>query len=264
MTTPDPAAPDAEPGAAPAATPQPGRPVAAAAGIAPATAGRIDVVTLFPDICLGPLGESILGRARRDGLLDLHVHDLREFGLGRHRRVDDEPYGGGPGMVLRPEPLFAACRHVRGLCPDSKPLVLFMTPQGRRLDQALARELAPHPHLIILCAAYEGVDHRVIEALVDLEVSIGDYVLTNGALAATVLIDAVVRLRPGVLGDDQSALHESFSHGLLEAPHYTRPPEFEGRTVPPVLLSGDHGRIAEWRRDQAVERTRRNRPDLLH
>jgi len=272
MTTPAPAAPDAGPdrdsGLDQAAGPAP-HPEPAGDGGCPTTTGargpaqRIDVITLFPDICLAPLGESILGRARREGLIDLNVHDLREFGLGRHRRVDDEPYGGGPGMVLRPEPLFAAFRHVRDLCPDSQPQVLFMTPQGRRLDQALARELSACPHLIILCAAYEGVDHRVIEALVDLEVSIGDYVLTNGALAAAVLIDAVARLRPGVLGDDQSAVHESFSDGLLEAPHYTRPHEFDGRAVPPVLLSGDHARIAEWRGQQAVERTRQNRPDLL-
>ena len=254
MTAPDPAAPEPEP---------PTDPGHASPPAGDRQGQRIDVITLFPGICQAPLSESILGRARRDGLLDLHVHDLREFGLGRHRQVDDEPYGGGPGMVLRPEPVFAALDHVRGLCPDSNPEVLFMTPQGRRFDQAMARELAPRPHLILICAAYEGLDHRVVEVLVDREISIGDYVLTNGALAAAVLIDAVVRLRPGVLGDDLSAVEESFSDGLLEAPHYTRPPEFHGHAVPPVLLSGDHGRIAAWRREQALERTRQNRPDLL-
>lgn len=224
---------------------------------------RVDVITLFPDICLAPLSESIIGRARREGYLDLHVHDLRGFGLGRHRQVDDEPYGGGPGMVLRPEPVFAAVEHVRSLAGDSSPLVLLMTPQGHRFDQASAGTLAQGDHLILICAAYEGIDHRVIEALVDVEISIGDYVLTNGALAAAVVVDAVTRLRPGVLGDDLSSVTESFAGGLLEAPHYTRPPEFHGMAVPQVLLSGDHRKIEAWRAEQALTRTRTNRPDLI-
>ena len=229
----------------------------------PGSGLRVDVITLFPEICQAPLSESIIGRARRDGLLDLQVHDLRQFGLGRHRQVDDEPYGGGPGMVLRPEPVVAAVEYVRSLSPDSRPLVVFMTPQGQRFDQAQARTLAAASHLIILCAAYEGMDHRVVEILVDREISIGDYVLTNGALAAAVVIDAVTRLRPGVLGDDQSSVTESFAEGLLEAPQYTRPPEFCGLAVPPVLLSGDHGKIEAWRQEQSLLRSRTNRPDLI-
>lgn len=191
--------------------------------------------------------------------MELAVHDLRDWANDRHRRVDDEPYGGGPGMVMKPEPFFAAVEDLR--TAGSK--VVLMTPQGRRFDQAKARGMSREKHLILLCGHYEGVDHRVVEALVDEELSIGDYVLTNGAIAATVVVDAVVRLIPGVLGDEQSLEEESFSDSaLVEGPHYTRPPEFMGMAVPEVLLSGHHAQIEQWRREMAIERTRRNRPDL--
>lgn len=223
---------------------------------------EVDIVTIFPELCLAPLRESILGRAQDAGLLTVRAHDLRDWATDRHRRVDDMPFGGGPGMVMKPEPFFAAVRSLhRG---QGKSRVLLMTPQGRRLSQAMARDFAaPDLHLIILCGHYEGVDHRVVESLVDDEVSIGDYVLTNGAIAAAVLVDAVTRLLPGVLGDEQSVEEESFSDPkLIEGPHYTRPADFEGMAVPEVLLSGHHGKIAEWRKLRSEERTRQNRPDL--
>jgi tRNA (guanine37-N1)-methyltransferase len=220
---------------------------------------KIDILTIFPEICRGPLSESIMGRAQGAGAVEVSVHDLRDWTNDRHRRVDDEPYGGGPGMVMKPEPFFAA---VEDLKTEGSKVVL-MTPQGRRFDQAKAREMSQEKHLILLCGHYEGVDHRVVEALVDEELSIGDYVLTNGAIAATVVVDAVVRLIPGVLGDEQSLEMESFSDSsLVEGPHYTRPPEFKGMAVPEVLLSGHHAQIEQWRREMAEERTRRNRPDL--
>lgn len=213
-------------------------------------------------MCRGPLSESIIGRAQDNGQVGIAVHDLRDWTTDRHRQVDDEPYGGGPGMVMKPEPFFAAVRDLREDSPGAR--VLLMTPQGRPFAQATAQRLAQEPHLILLCGHYEGIDQRVIDGLVDEEISIGDYVLTNGALAANVVVDAVVRLLPGVLGDDQSAEVESFSDARrLEAPHYTRPAEFEGMAVPEVLLSGHHGRIEDWRREKALERTRLNRPDLL-
>ncbi len=224
---------------------------------------KIDILTIFPKVALAPLSESIVGRAVAEGKVDLGVHDLRDWAVDKHRRVDDEPYGGGPGMVMKPEPFFAAVRELRG-GGDAK--VVLMTPQGRRFEQAMARGYsAAGGHLIILCGHYEGVDHRVVEALVDDEVSIGDYVLTNGAVAAAVFVDALVRLLPGALGDERSSEEESFAEGeaLIEAPCYTRPPEFEGMVVPEVLLSGHHGRIREWRHERSVERTRANRPDLL-
>ncbi len=222
---------------------------------------RIDIVTIFPEIAAGPLGASIIGRAVEAGRVEIRCHDLRDYTTDRHRQVDDLPYGGGPGMVMKPEPFVAAVAALR--TPESR--VILMTPQGRTFRQARAVELAREPHLILLCGHYEGVDHRVVEALVDEEISIGDYVLTNGTLAAAVVVDAVVRLRPGVLGDERSAEVESFSGEgrRLEAPHYTRPAEFAGLAVPEVLLSGHHGAIAAWRESQALERTRRNRPDLL-
>lgn len=223
---------------------------------------RIDIVTIFPGMCRGPLSESIIGRAQDNGQVGIAVHDLRDWTTDRHRQVDDEPYGGGPGMVMKPEPFFAAVRDLREDSPGAR--VLLMTPQGRPFAQATAQRLAQEPHLILLCGHYEGIDQRVIDGLVDEEISIGDYVLTNGALAANVVVDALVRLLPGVLGDDQSAEVESFSDARrLEAPHYTRPAEFEGMAVPEVLLSGHHGRIEDWRREKALERTRLNRPDLL-
>ena len=220
---------------------------------------KIDVLTLFPGMFAGPLDESIVGRARETGRLDLRIHNLRDYTHDRHRTVDDRPFGGGPGMVLKPEPVYEAVEALAGV----ETRVILLTPSGRRFDQAVARELAQLPHLLLLCGSYEGVDERVQEALVDDELSIGDYVLTNGALPAMVVIDAVTRLLPGVLGDDASSLDESFSHGLLEYPQYTRPAEFRGVPVPAVLLSGNHAEIARWRAEQSRRRTAGRRPDLL-
>lgn len=220
---------------------------------------RIDIITLFPEICRNPLSESMMKRAQESGLLQLHIHNLRQWTSDKHHVVDDAPFGGGQGMVMKPEPIFAAVESLR----NSNSFVILMTPQGRKLTQTLAVESAARPHLIIICGHYEGVDQRVHEHLVDAEISIGDYVLTNGAIAAVVLTDAVVRLLPGVLGHEQSAADDSFSSGLLEGPHYTRPAEFRGWKVPDVLLSGNHGEIAAWRKRQAEEKTRERRPDLL-
>jgi tRNA (guanine37-N1)-methyltransferase len=220
---------------------------------------EIDVFTLFPRIFEGPLEESILKRAQNKGLVTIRVHNLRDFTHDKHRVVDDKPYGGGPGMLMKPEPIFEAVEKFRR---DGSRVVL-MTPQGAPLTQARAREFSPVAHLIIICGHYEGVDDRVREALVDDEVSIGDYVLTNGALAAAVFVDAVVRLLPGVLGDEDSAGDDSFANGLLEGPQYTRPPEFRGMPVPDVLLSGNHEAIAKWRAEWARQRTKERRPDLL-
>jgi tRNA (guanine37-N1)-methyltransferase len=218
---------------------------------------RIDVVTLFPEIFPGPLSVSISGRALEAGLATLDAHDLRQWGVGRHRSVDDYPYGGGAGMVLRPEPVAGALGALRRA--DST--VVLMDPGGRPLRQELAQELASRTHLVVVCPRYEGVDDRV-RSMVDLEISIGDYIVSGGELPALVLIDAVLRLLPGAI-DAASPIDESFSAGLLEYPQYTRPPEFEGMRVPDVLVSGDHGAVDRWRREQALERTRRNRPDLL-
>ena len=220
---------------------------------------RVDIITLFPESCRVPLGESMMGRAQEAGALQLQIHNLRHWTSDRHHVVDDAPFGGGPGMVMKPEPIFAAVESLR----TTASTVVLMTPQGRRFDQALAREFSAREHLIIVCGHYEGIDHRVIEHLVDAEISIGDYVLTNGAIAAVVFVDAIVRLLPGVLGDEQSAADDSFSAGLLEAPQYTRPAEFRGWKVPEVLLSGHHAQIAAWRKGEAERRTRQNRPDLL-
>jgi tRNA (guanine37-N1)-methyltransferase len=221
---------------------------------------KIDIITLFPEICRAPLSESIMKRARKQGIVDLHIHNLRDWTTDRHHVADDAPFGGGQGMVMKPEPIFAAVEELRR--QTSK--VVLMSPAGHRFDQAMAAQLSGESHLIIICGHYEGVDHRVIERLVDLEISIGDYVLTNGAIAAIALVDAVVRLLPGVLGDEQSALDDSFSRGLLEAPQYTRPAEFRSWKVPDVLLSGNHAEIEKWRNEQAIRRTRENRPDLLN
>jgi tRNA (guanine37-N1)-methyltransferase len=220
---------------------------------------KIDIVTLFPEMCRAPLQESIMGRAQEKGLLQLAVHDLRQWSTDKHRRVDDEPYGGGQGMVMTCAPLFAAVEALR----TAETRVVLMTPQGRRLDQALVQSFTGCAHLLILCGHYEGIDHRVVEALVDDEISIGDYILTNGAIAANVFVDAVVRLLPGVLGDERSAVEDTFSEGLIEAPAYTRPPEFRGMKVPEVLLGGHHARIAAWKNEQSRLRTEQNRPDLL-
>lgn len=220
---------------------------------------EIDVLTLFPRIFEGPLEESILKRAQNKGRVAVRVHNLRDFTHDKHHVVDDKPYGGGPGMLMKPEPIFEAVEKFR----RAESCVVLMTPQGAALTQARAREFSSKTHLVIICGHYEGVDERVREALVDEEVSIGDYVLTNGALAAAVFVDAVVRLLPGVLGDEQSAGDDSFANGLLEGPQYTRPPEFYGMTVPEVLLSGNHEAIAKWRAEWARRRTKERRPDLL-
>ena len=220
---------------------------------------RIDILTLFPEICRAPLNESMMKRAQTSGALDVRIHNLRDWTTDKHRMADDSPFGGGQGMVMKPEPVFAAVESLKG--DDAK--VLLMTPQGRPFTQAMASELSLGTHLIIICGHYEGIDHRVTEHLVDDEISIGDYVLTNGAIAAVVVVDAVARLLPGVLGHEQSAADDSFSHGLLEAPQYTRPAEFRGWKIPEILLSGDHAQIAAWRREQAILRTKQNRPDLL-
>jgi tRNA (guanine37-N1)-methyltransferase len=221
---------------------------------------RIDIVTLFPEIALAPLSESIIQRARKAGLVEIAAHNLRDWTTDKHHKADDTLCGGGQGMLLKPEPIFAAIEQLR--TPESK--VVLMTPQGKVFKQALARELSAESHLILLCGHYEGVDHRVIEQLVDLELSIGDYVLTNGAIAAAVVTDAIVRLLPGALGNEQSSVEESFSDpNLLEAPAYTRPIDFRGLVVPEILLSGHHGNIAKWRHEKALERTRVNRPDLI-
>jgi tRNA (guanine37-N1)-methyltransferase len=220
----------------------------------------LEAITLFPDLIATPMQSSIMGRAVSKGLVQLQVHDLRDYGLGKHQQVDDTPCGGGPGMLLRPEPLFAVLEKIQR--PSAH--VVFMTPQGQRFEQADARRLASHEHLIFLCGHYEGVDHRVVERWVDEELSIGDYVLSNGAIAAAVVMDAVVRLLPGALGDDLSSVEESFSQpGLLEAPQYTKPADFRGMKVPEVLLSGNHGKIKAWRQQMALERTQQMRPDLL-
>jgi tRNA (guanine37-N1)-methyltransferase len=253
---------------------------------------RIDIITLFPEICRAPLNESMMKRAQENRVLDLHIHNLRDWTSDKHHVVDDAPFGGGQGMVMKPEPIFAVVEELRGQSrktsntehrtslravgsaepeanaqqskiENGESTVILMSPTGRRFDQRMAEQFSHESHLIIICGHYEGVDHRIVEHLIDEEVSIGDYVLTNGAIAAVVLVDAIVRLIPGVLGDEQSAHDDSFREGLLEAPQYTRPAEFRGWRVPEILLSGDHAQIAAWRKEQAKKRTRENRPDLL-
>src|SRR5205807_1627213 len=228
---------------------------------------KIDILTLLPEICRAPLSASMMKRAQENKIVDLRIHNLRDWTSDKHHVVDDAPFGGGQGMVMKPEPVFAAVEDLRktpnaerrtsNVEGNSK--VILMSPAGRRFDQKLATELSKESHLIIICGHYEGVDHRVIEHLVDLEISIGDYVLTNGAIAAVVLVDAVVRLLPGALGHEQSAADDSFSIGLLEAPQYTRPAEFRDWQVPDVLVSGNHAEIAAWRKKEALRRTRENR-----
>jgi tRNA (guanine37-N1)-methyltransferase len=239
---------------------------------------KIDILTLFPEICRAPLSESMMKRAQENKIVDLRIHNLRDWTTDKHHIVDDAPFGGGQGMVMKPEPIFAAVEELRDADqktsnsqrPTSnvelqRPRVILMSPAGRRFDQTMATDLSRESHLIVICGHYEGVDHRVIDHLVDLEISIGDYVLTNGAIAAVVLVDAVVRLRPGVLGHEDSAIDDSFSPAAagLEGPHYTRPAEFRSWKVPEVLLSGNHAEIAKWRKEQAIKRTKQNRPDLL-
>lgn len=226
------------------------------------------IFTLFPAMFQGPLSESILKRAREKGLLNVSLHDIRDYAEDKHRIVDDYAYGGGPGMVMKPEPVFRAVEtqleQIREM--QSEPVavpVILMSPRGRVLTQNVAQELSGHPDIMLICGHYEGVDQRIIDHLVTDEISIGDYVLTGGELAAMVIIDCVARLGAGVLGSDESTTRESHTDGLLQFPQYTRPPEFRGWTVPEVLLSGHHARIEDWRRDQALQETRRRRPDLL-
>jgi len=219
---------------------------------------KIDVLTLFPAMFAGPLDESIIKRARADKLLDLAIHNLRDHTHDRHRTVDDKPFGGGPGMLLKPEPVFEAVEKLA----REKTRVILLSPCGRTFTQAIASGLAREEHLLLICGSYEGFDERVREALADDELSIGDYVLTNGGLPAMVIIDAVTRLLPGALGDEESSRDESFSRGLLEYPQYTRPAEFRGMKVPDVLLSGNHAQIEQWRREQSEQRTLERRPDL--
>jgi tRNA (guanine37-N1)-methyltransferase len=223
---------------------------------------KIDVITIFPKMVDAGLAEGVVGRAKTSGLLDIVVHNLRDFTTDKHHVVDDVPFGGGPGMVMKPEPFFAAMRAIRASRgePDA---VILLSPAGERFSQDGAKQLAALRHLVLLCGRYEGIDERVREGLATAEVSIGDYVLSGGEIPALAVIDAVARLVPGVVGDDQSVEADSFTRGLLDYPHYTRPAEFEGRHVPEVLLSGHHGEIRRWRRETALQRTKERRPDLL-
>ncbi|MDQ3908191.1 MAG: tRNA (guanosine(37)-N1)-methyltransferase TrmD [Acidobacteriota bacterium] len=229
---------------------------------------KFDIITIFPDYFGAAFDYGIVRRARAAGLAEIEAHDLRRWTTDKHRVVDDRPFGGGDGMVLKPEPLFAAVESLTGAGAASqlagtRKRVVLLSPQGRVFDQKLARELAECEQIVLICGRYEGVDERVAEALATDEVSIGDYVLSGGEPAAAVVVDAVVRLIPGALGSETSAVNESFAEGLLDFPHYTRPPEFRGLSVPEVLLGGNHGEIARWRRLAALAKTRRNRPDLL-
>jgi tRNA (guanine37-N1)-methyltransferase len=226
---------------------------------APKPSVRVDILTLFPGIFLGPLHESLLGRATASGMVDVRVHDIREHTHDRHRQVDDTAFGGGPGMVMKPEPVFEAVEALG----EGRKRVILLSPAGRKLDQALAREFSGEPWLVLICGRYEGVDERVAQGLPAEEVSIGDFVLAGGEVAALAVLEAVARLIPGVVGNEESLGAESFEGRLLDHPHYTRPRSFRGLDVPEVLLSGDHARVAEWRRRAALEKTRRNRPDLL-
>jgi tRNA (guanine37-N1)-methyltransferase len=224
---------------------------------------RVDVVTIFPEF-FGPLDVSLLGKARERGLVDVRVHDLRKQTSDVHRTVDDAPFGGGPGMVMKPEPWYAAFEEIlAGGGPAERPRVVVPTPSGRLLTQALVEELAAEPWLAIACGRYEGIDRRVVDRWADDEVSLGDYVLAGGEVAALVLVEAVTRLLPGVVGNAESVADDSHTTGLLEGPVYTRPASYDGREVPAVLLSGDHGAIARWRRDEALRRTAALRPELL-
>lgn len=231
---------------------------------------RFEVFTLLPEVFPSYLETSILKRARERGLLDIGIHNIRDYTHDKHHTTDDTPYGGGGGMVIKPEPVFEAVESVLGLAaphsppqPDSNIPIILLTPQGRVFNQSIAQELSAHPRIALLCGRYEGVDERIRENLVTDEISIGDYVLTGGELPALILIDAVARLLPGVLGDPTGAEDDSHAMGLLEYPHYTKPAEFRGWKVPDILTSGDHGKIDKWRREQALERTFRKRPDML-
>ncbi len=219
---------------------------------------KFDILSLFPGYFAGPFETSIISRARKKGIIEINHVDLRDFAVSKHRKVDDRPFGGGPGMVMMAEPLTAAIRSVKK--PEAR--VIYLSPQGAPLTASICERLSKETHLILLCGHYEGIDERVIESEVDEEISIGDYVLTNGAIGAIVLVDAVSRFVPGVLGDEQGALEDSFQKGILDCPHYTRPAVFEGREVPEVLLSGNHSEIAKWRKERALEKTKRVREDL--
>lgn len=221
---------------------------------------RIDIFSIFPEMFASPFDGSIIKRARERGIVDIQAHNIRDYATDKHQMTDDTPYGGGGGMVMKPDPIFAAVEDVRG--DDPCPVIL-LSPQGRVLTQAIAQELAGHTRFMLICGRYEGVDERVREHLVTDEISIGDYVLSGGELAAMVVVDAVVRLLPGALGYEHSAAEDSHATGLLEGPHYTRPPDFRGWAVPEILLSGHHARVAAWRREQAIRRTIERRPDLL-
>ena len=237
----------------------------------------IDIITIFPNIFKPVLGESILKRAQQKGVVKINVHNLRDFSTDSHKKVDDRPFGGGPGMVIRPEPIFTAVEYIKSKISTTKrgrsaiilggkrqkSRIILLSPQGKRLDQAMAKKLSGYKHLILICGHYEGIDERVREYLVTDEVSIGDYVLTGGELPVMVLIDCVVRLLPGVLGKNESLAEESFSNNLLEYPQYTRPQEFLNMRVPKVLLSGDHEKIEQWRKRQAIKKTKEKRPDLI-
>lgn len=219
----------------------------------------IDILSLFPDYFKGPFDESIIKRARERGLVEIRLTDIRDFADNKHKKVDDRPYGGGPGMVMMPQPVTAAIRHVK----TSETHVVYLSPQGRVLTAEKCRDLSQKKHVILLCGHYEGVDHRILEQEVDEEISIGDYVLTNGCLAAIVLVDSLLRFIPGVLGHPLAAEEDSFENGLLDCPHYTRPENFEGLEVPSVLLSGNHQEISKWRYEEAFKKTKEVRPDLL-
>lgn len=218
----------------------------------------IDILSLFPDYFRGPFDESIIKRAREKGIININHVDLRSFGSGKHKRVDDRPYGGGPGMVLKPEPLKLGLDSVK----RSDSHVIYVSAQGQLLDNQMCKRLSTYSHLILLAGHYEGIDERIIRTYVNEEISIGDYVLTNGALASIVIVDALIRFVPGVLGNEESCLQESFEEGIFDCPHYTRPSSFEGQKVPEVLLSGDHEAIRKWRREEAVKKTKVNRPKL--
>jgi len=222
---------------------------------------RIDILTLFPDLMTAVLSESIIGRAQASGTVKIHSHNIRDFAQNKHRNVDDAPYGGGNGMVMQAEPIYLAYKNIADAA-ETKPYVIYMSPQGKVFNQETAKELAQIEHIIVLCGHYEGVDERIIEEIVDAEISIGDYVLTGGEIPAMVLCDAVCRLVPGVLSSEECFCDESHYNGLLEYPQYTRPPEFMGRAVPEVLLSGHHANIVKWRREQSEQRTKQKRPDL--
>jgi len=224
---------------------------------------RIDLITALPDIVSGPLQQSILQRAAQKGLVDIRVHDLRDYATDKHRQIDDYPFGGGAGMVLKPEPLFACIEAIQADADEAPDEVIFLTPDGEQLDQSMANRLSTMDHLVLVAGHYKGIDQRVRDALVTKEISIGDFVLSGGELPALVLVDAVVRLIPDVLGDASSALTDSFQDGLLDAPVYTRPAEYRGREVPDVLRSGNHQRIDAWRDEQRIQKTKERRPDLL-